>query len=207
MFSKKADIGISLRRGGTIDRFASLASYFHAPSRKRVRIARQCVVSALEFGALHCNRFANSVGGTMSESIFDRISEFFTAKSAVQKVAEDPVLTAELLLLLHVALADGKTDKTEYGAILGIAETDFGIPRDEFAEVAEYLKDFGYETTSKQAVLAFADVPFERKVQLLRHLLTIANADNDLDPKEANLIRTTAELLGVTPEELHKKRG
>jgi uncharacterized tellurite resistance protein B-like protein len=142
----------------------------------------------------------------MSESIFDRISAFLGTRSAVQKVADDPVLTAELLLLLHVALADGKTDKTEYSAILGIAESDFGIPSDEFAEVAEYLKDFGYETTSEQAALAFADVPFERKVLLLRHLLTIANADNDLDPKEANLIRKTADLLGVTPEELHKKR-
>ena len=71
--------------------------------------------------------------------------------------------------------------------------------------MAAYLKDFGYETSSEQAALAFADVPFERKVMLLRHLLTIANADDDLDPKEANLIRRTADLLGVTPEELHKQ--
>ncbi|MHC1548590.1 tellurite resistance TerB family protein [Phyllobacterium sp. K27] len=140
----------------------------------------------------------------MSESIFDRITAFLGTKSAVQKVADDPVLTAELLLLLHIALADGKTEKAEYAAIMRIASTDFGISPDEFGEVAEYLKDFGYETTSSQAALAFADVPFERKVQLLRHLLTIANADNELDPKEANLIRKTAETLGVTPEELHK---
>jgi uncharacterized tellurite resistance protein B-like protein len=40
---------------------------------------------------------------------------------------------------------------------------------------------------------------------LLRHLLAIANADDELDAKEANLIRKTADLLGVTPEELHKK--
>lgn len=140
----------------------------------------------------------------MSESIFDRITAFLGTKSAVQKVADDPVLTAELLLLLHVALADGRTEKAEYAAIMRIAATDFGISPEEFGEVAEYLKDFGYETTSSQAALAFADVPFERKVQLLRHLLTIANADNELDPKEANLIRKTAEMLGVTPEELHK---
>lgn len=140
----------------------------------------------------------------MSESIFDRITAFLGTKSAVQKVADDPVLTAELLLLLHVALADGKTEKAEYAAIMRIAATDFGISPEEFGEVAEYLKDFGYETTSSQAALAFADVPFERKVQLLRHLLTIANADNELNPKEANLIRKTAEMLGVTPEELHK---
>jgi len=140
----------------------------------------------------------------MSESIFDRITAFLGTKSAVQKVADDPVLTAELLLLLHVALADGKTEKAEYAAIMRIAATDFGISPEEFGEVAEYLKDFGYETTSSQAALAFADVSFERKVQLLRHLLTIANADNELDPKEANLIRKTAEMLGVTPEELHK---
>lgn len=140
----------------------------------------------------------------MSESIFDRITAFLGAKSAVQKVADDPVLTAELLLLMHVALADGKTEKSEYAAILRIASNDFGIAPDEFGEVAAYLKDFGYETSSEQAALAFADVPFERKVMLLRHLLTIANADDDLDPKEANLIRRTADLLGVTPEELHK---
>ena len=138
----------------------------------------------------------------MSESIFDRITAFLGAKSAVQKVADDPVLTAELLLLMHVALADGKTEKSEYAAILRIASNDFGIAPDE---VAAYLKDFGYETSSEQAALAFADVPFERKVMLLRHLLTIANADDDLDPKEANLIRRTADLLGVTPEELHKQ--
>ena len=141
----------------------------------------------------------------MSESIFDRITAFLGAKSAVQKVADDPVLTAELLLLMHVALADGKTEQSEYAAILRIASNDFGIAPDEFGEVAAYLKDFGYETSSEQAALAFADVPFERKVMLLRHLLTIANADDDLDPKEANLIRRTADLLGVTPEELHKQ--
>ncbi|MCO4316109.1 TerB family tellurite resistance protein [Phyllobacterium sp. 21LDTY02-6] len=140
----------------------------------------------------------------MSESIFDRILAYLGTKSAVQKVADDPVLTAELLLLLHIALADGKTEKAEYTAILKIAASDFGISPEEFGEVASYLKDFGYETTSAQAALAFAEVPFERKVLLLRHLLTIANADNDIDPKEANLIRKTAELLGVTPEELHK---
>ena len=141
----------------------------------------------------------------MSESIFDRIATFLGTKSAVQKVADDPVLTAELLLLLHIALADGKTDKAEYAAILRVASNDFGISPEQFGEVAEYLKDFGYETTSTQAALAFADVSFERKVQLLRHLLAIANADDELDAKEANLIRKTADLLGVTPEELHKK--
>jgi uncharacterized tellurite resistance protein B-like protein len=150
------------------------------------------------------NNQRGQAGGNMSESIFDRISAYLGTKSAVQKVADDPVLTAELLLLLHVALADGKTEKKEYAAIIRIAANDFGISPDEFAEVADYLKDFGYETTSSQAALAFADVAFDRKVQLLRHLLAIANADDELDAKEANLIRKTADLLGVTPEELHK---
>jgi uncharacterized tellurite resistance protein B-like protein len=140
----------------------------------------------------------------MSESIFDRIAAFIGTKSAVQKVADDPVLTAELILLLHVAFAGGKAEKPEYDAILRIAANDFGISPDEFGEVAEFLKDFGYETTSDQAALVFADVPFDRKVKLLRHLLVIANADNEMNPSEANLIRKTADRLGVTPEELHK---
>ncbi|EFG38226.1 conserved hypothetical protein [Brucella sp. NVSL 07-0026] len=43
----------------------------------------------------------------MSESIFERISAFLSKKNAVQRVAEDPALASELLLLLHVVVADG----------------------------------------------------------------------------------------------------
>jgi len=41
---------------------------------------------------------AESFEGSMSESIFERITAFLSKKSAVQRVADDPALASELLL-------------------------------------------------------------------------------------------------------------
>lgn len=143
----------------------------------------------------------------MSEGIFDRISAFLGTRSAVQKVADDPALTAELLLLLHVVLADGESQQAEVSMLTRIAERDFGIPANEFGEVASFLKDFGYETSSAQAAQVFAEFSSERKISLLRHLLAIAKADNELHPSEIDLIRRTADRLGVTADDLRKVHG
>ncbi|MGH6760124.1 MAG: TerB family tellurite resistance protein [Phyllobacterium sp.] len=142
----------------------------------------------------------------MTESILDRISAFLGTRNAVQKVADDPALTAELLLLLHLVLADGESQQEEISMLARIAEADFGIPAKEFGEVTDFLRDFGYETSPEQAVLAFEELPAERKISLLRHLLAIAKADDELHPTEAAIIRRTADRLGITAEDLRKVR-
>ncbi len=75
----------------------------------------------------------------MSESIFERITAFLSRKSAVQRVADDPALASELLLLLHVVFADGDQHPAEIAAFKEIAEKNFGIPPEELPEVAEYI--------------------------------------------------------------------
>lgn len=140
----------------------------------------------------------------MSESIFDRITAFLSRKSAVQRVADDPALAAELLLLLHVVFADGDRHPAEIAAFKEIAFKNFGIPPEEIPEVAEYLKDFAYETTTRQAANMLAEMAPERRLSLLRDLMTIACADQRIDRSETALIGRVADVLGVKPEELRQ---
>ncbi|MFC4624904.1 TerB family tellurite resistance protein [Daeguia caeni] len=142
----------------------------------------------------------------MSESIFERIASYLNKKSAVQRVAEDPALASELLLLVHVVFADGEQNPAEIAAFKDIAFRNYGIAPEEIAEVAEYLKDFGYETTTEQAANMLAEMAPERRVSLLRDILTIAFADNTLDKSEAVIIKHIATTLGITTEELRALR-
>lgn len=82
----------------------------------------------------------------------------------------------------------------------------FGLEEQDIPGVLEYLKDFGYETTSWDAASMFADHDIERKKALLVHLLTIAKADNHLDLSEEELIRRTAEVLGLTAQDIADSR-
>ncbi|ABQ60461.1 conserved hypothetical protein [Brucella ovis ATCC 25840] len=156
-------------------------------------------------GGIHDNVSRNS-RGSMSESIFERISAFLSKKNAVQRVAEDPALASELLLLLHVVVADGNQHPAEIAAFKEIAANNFGIPPEELPEVAEYLKDFGYETTTKQAANMLAEMAPERRLALLSDLMKIACSDHRLDRSETTMIQRIANTLGIKPEELHKVR-
>ncbi|MBC2885834.1 TerB family tellurite resistance protein [Ochrobactrum sp. CM-21-5] len=142
----------------------------------------------------------------MSESVFDRITAFLSKKSAVQRVADNPALASELLLLLHVVFADGDQHPAEIAAFKEIAFANFGIPPEEIPEVAEYLKDFAYETTTKQAASMLAEMAPERRLSLLHDLLKIACADNRIDKSETAMIQRVADVLGVTHEELRQAR-
>lgn len=142
----------------------------------------------------------------MHESIFERIYAFLGTKSAVQRVADDPALAAELLLLMHVVFADGEQRPAEVAAFREIAFADFGISADELPEVTEYLKDFAYETTTKQAASMLAEMAPERRIRLLRDLMKVACSDNQLAPEETAMIRRVAVILNIKPEELHEVR-
>ncbi|PWL17698.1 hypothetical protein DKP76_07945 [Falsochrobactrum shanghaiense] len=142
----------------------------------------------------------------MSESIFERITTFLSKKSAVQRVADDPALAAELLLLLHVVFADGDRHPAEIATFKQIIFENFGIAPDEIPEVAEYLKDFAYETTTKQAANMLAEMAPERRLSLLSNLMKIACADNRIDQTETAMIQRIAEVLGVTAQELRDAR-
>ncbi|NJR14155.1 MAG: hypothetical protein HC779_08415 [Phyllobacteriaceae bacterium] len=133
----------------------------------------------------------------MANTILKSLKEFFSGNPSVRKVADDPALTAELMLLFRVMLADGRMAQEEMAAFRRICATAFGIAEGDIDKVTAYLEDIGYETTARQALSVFDSVPAERRAALVAHMREIAEADQEFLPEERALISTVAEMLGV----------
>ena len=132
----------------------------------------------------------------MSDGFFGKIKDMIARDKAVRMVADDPALTAELILLFRVVLADGEVSEKELAKFKEICATAFGIPPEAVAGVGEYLGDISYETTSQQAASAFADMSAERRQLLVEHMLQIAGADHRTTKPELDLIQAVAAKLG-----------
>ena len=88
----------------------------------------------------------------MPEGFLSRVRMLFEGDPAIRRVADDPVLTAELLLLFRMILADGAVEEKELETFRRICRDSFGIPEDSLGGVIRYLQDFGYETTGSGTV-------------------------------------------------------
>lgn len=116
----------------------------------------------------------------------------------MRRVANDAQLTAELILLVRMMFADGQMTQDEIDKFTQICESRFDIPAEDMAQVIQFLADFGYETTAMNAAGIFEDLDFETKRTLMRHMVQIAQSDDELDPRESLLLQRTADVLGPT---------
>jgi uncharacterized tellurite resistance protein B-like protein len=138
----------------------------------------------------------------MLDSVLARVRMMIEGDPGIRKVADDPVLSAELLLLLRMILADGKVDDNEMAAFRRICHEAFGIGEGSVDGVIEFLNDFGYETSGIQAVDLFRELDMERRKLLARNMAAIAKADTQLAEQEIRLLRRTLEILEVDPNDL-----
>ncbi len=140
----------------------------------------------------------------MSNRIVEAVRSYFDADKSVRKVADDVELTAELILLIRMMFADGRLAKRELINFKRICKNAFDIPEEDVADVIEYLKETGYETTAEEAAAMFAGLDPERQRGLLVHMLSIAKSDDELHADEISLIRRTAQVLGMNADDLAK---
>jgi uncharacterized tellurite resistance protein B-like protein len=138
----------------------------------------------------------------MPAGIIERIRVLFEGDPAVKRVADDPVLTAELMLLFRMALADGEAAGPELEAFKRICRDSFGIGEESLEEVLKYLQDFGYENTEARSLGAFGQLPLSRRIALGRHMAEIAKADDKLSEQEIELLKRTVSLLHIDPRDL-----
>ncbi|MER8826889.1 TerB family tellurite resistance protein [Mesorhizobium sp. M0938] len=138
----------------------------------------------------------------MAFALLDQIRSIFDGDPGVRKVADDPVLSAELLMLFRMILADGTVSESEMAAFRRICREAFGIPEASIDSVIEYLNEFGYETNSSQAIAQFRDLDVERRKLLVRHMAEIAKADSQLAGTEMQLLRRTLDLLDIRPADV-----
>jgi uncharacterized tellurite resistance protein B-like protein len=140
----------------------------------------------------------------MALGLLAQIRSIFEGDPGIRKVADDPVLSAELLLLFRMILADGVVKEEEMDVFRRICNQSFDIPEESIDGVIEYLNDFGYETNGGQAVAMFQEMDEERRRDLARHMAEIAKADSQLAENEVRLLRRTLEMLGISPVDVVK---
>ncbi len=138
----------------------------------------------------------------MVSGILSAIREFVDGNPSVRRVADDIELTSELVLLVRMMFADGELKAEEFDTFAHLCRTAFAIPEEDMPKVVEYLKNFAYEIDAAKAAAMFTEMPSERKRALLLHMLSIAKSDNELHADEAELIRRTASVLGLSPADI-----
>ena len=138
----------------------------------------------------------------MAFALLDQIRSIFDGDPGVRKVADDPVLSAELLLLFRMILADGAVSESEMAVFRRICRESFSIPEGSIDGVIEYLNEFGYETNASQAIAMFRDLDRDRRVALARHMADIAKADSKLVDEEMRMLKRILEMLQLNSKDL-----
>lgn len=138
----------------------------------------------------------------MAGGIIDTIRSMLDRERNVRLVASDPALTAELLLLFRMILADGNVSGEELETFKRICREAFGLDPAAMDGVYQYLHDYAYETTDAQSSAVFLEMPLERRQALLDHMIAIAESDHDIDEKELRLLERTADTLGFDLKEM-----
>lgn len=161
-------------------------------------IRRTAGLLGLEPGAIRVEKKEQAMNDTAGKGpgFGERVRAFLDQTTSLNKVAHDPVLTAELLLLVRMSFADKTVEPAEADAFAAICTRLLGLNGDELTDILKYLNDFGYETTDAQAADMLADLDEARKRQILDHLATVANADGEVDDRERRLLEATARRLG-----------
>ncbi|MCO5069659.1 MAG: TerB family tellurite resistance protein [Rhizobiaceae bacterium] len=143
----------------------------------------------------------------MAGGLVAQIRSLLDGDPGVRKVANDPVLAAELLLLFRMILADGEVEEHEMAIFRRICRESFGIGEDSIDGVIRYLNDFGYETNGSQALAMFRGLNLERRQALAQHMAEIAKADHQLAAQEVQLLRRVLDALGLQPVDVIKGGG
>lgn len=136
----------------------------------------------------------------MAQGLLAKLRELIQGNASVRKVANDPALMAELLLLFRMVLADGEVRERELRAIRRIAAENFGIEGDDLEQVLRHLQAFGYEITPVQAIAVFREFSRERRLLLAQHMAELAKADEELSHYEVRLLARVVEMLDLDPQ-------
>ncbi|MBO6902758.1 MAG: TerB family tellurite resistance protein [Rhizobiaceae bacterium] len=136
----------------------------------------------------------------MPQNLLAQVRQLLQGNSSVRKVADDPALTAELLLLMRMVLADGEAHGCELEVLRRIAVTSLGIKSNDLDLVLDHLSAFGYETTPMQAISVFRELDMARRETLAQNMAALAKADGELSRHEVRFLARVVDILEIDPE-------
>jgi uncharacterized tellurite resistance protein B-like protein len=105
-------------------------------------------------------------------------------------------VTAVMIEIMHI---DGKLEEAEHNEIIVAVEKRFGLSTAEVHELVEKAKTAKANATDMHRFTSqiIKHYSTEERIDFLKDLWQIAMADGHVDPYEEQLIRRTAELVGV----------
>jgi len=109
-------------------------------------------------------------------------------------------VTAVMIEIMHI---DGKLEEAEHNEIITAVEKRFKLSTEEVHELVEKAKQEQAEATDMHRFTSkiIKHYSTEERIEFLKELWQIAMADGHVDPYEEQLIRRTAELIGVYHKE------
>ena len=95
----------------------------------------------------------------MLQGLLDNVIAVFDGDPGVRKVADDPVLSAELLLLFRMILADGAVSESEMAVFRRICREAFSAsPRTASTASSNISTSSATRPTASQAIAMFRDL-------------------------------------------------
>ena len=144
----------------------------------------------------------------MASGLLAQIRELFEGDAGVRKVADDPVLSAELLLLFRMILADGQVTDSEMAVFTP------HLPRGVSASARKASRASSNISTisatrhqARRRSRCSASLTSSAARLLARHMAEIAKADSQLAENEVRLLRRTLDLLGISPVDVVKPKS
>lgn len=116
-------------------------------------------------------------------------------KSAVRKLADDPVSLAQILLLFRVVLADGQVAELELAAFKKICEREFGVSADELPALHALLESPKGLMAETQMFFLLKRLDDQARNRLLGMMSEMAKSGTGDAAKAVRLVAMTAKLL------------
>ncbi|MGY6710319.1 MAG: TerB family tellurite resistance protein [Rhizobiaceae bacterium] len=119
----------------------------------------------------------------------------------MKKVAEDPAIVAELLMLFRMILADGEGRGTELAMLRRICREAFDVEDAAFPGLMHVVKEMG-GNSDPQTVRIFRSFDHPRRVALARRMMAIAQSDQELSHREERFRVRVLDILDLEPSDL-----
>lgn len=144
----------------------------------------------------------------MTEKFSDEIEvRLFNINAQYNRSVID-IQLASAILLFEVVKADGRVDRLEVSKVIDILRNRFALDGEQIGRLLEMVSDKGNEGLHLESFTKKIREHWKQdeRLKLLKDFWRIATADQDIDDREATLIKKIAKLLNLNEGEITKAR-
>jgi uncharacterized tellurite resistance protein B-like protein len=125
----------------------------------------------------------------------------------LNKAAYDPAMTAEMLLLLRMILADGRIGDERTEMLRRICRDSIDLGDGAFEAVTAFADETAQGISQPQMIAVFRGFDRERRIALARRLAAIVQSDAELKRREARVMIRVLDILDLEREDLAGAAG